>query len=51
MFGVLAFILFVIAAILGWTGQDSQHVLAIVSAGLAALTAEVVFAWRPWVRA
>ncbi|HVT97917.1 MAG TPA: hypothetical protein VHE33_10435 [Acidobacteriaceae bacterium] len=49
MFGILAFILFVIAAILGWTGSEAQHVLAIIAAGLAALTAEVVFAWRPWV--
>jgi len=51
MFGIIAFVLFLVAAILGWTGQESQHVLAIIAAGLAALTAEVVFAWRPWVRA
>lgn len=50
MFGIIAFILFIIAAILGWTGQESAHVIAIIAAGLAALTAEVVFAWRPWVR-
>jgi hypothetical protein len=49
MFGIIAFILFIVAAILGWTGQDSTHVLAIIAAGLACLTAEVVFAWRPWV--
>jgi hypothetical protein len=47
MFGVLAFILFVIAAILSWIKGD--HDLAIVSAGLACLAIEGVFAWRPWV--
>ncbi len=48
MFGILAFILFVIATILGWNGN--AHAAAIAYAGLAALTAEIVFAWRPWVR-
>jgi hypothetical protein len=46
MFGILAFVLFVIAAVLGWGHND--HAAAIAYAGLAALTIEVVFAWRPW---
>lgn len=50
MFGIFAFILFVIAAILSWQGTAAGHVLAFISAGLACLTAEVVFAWRPWTR-
>lgn len=47
MFGILAFILFVIAAILAWGGKD--HAAAIAYAGLAALTIEVIFTWRPWI--
>jgi hypothetical protein len=50
MFGIIAFILFIVAAILGWTGQDAQHVVAIIAAGLAALTLDIVWPYRPWVR-
>lgn len=46
MFGLLAFILFVIAAILAWTGQD--HSAAIAYAGLACLALQTVWAWAPW---
>lgn len=50
MFGIIAFILFVIAAILSWAGgSGAHHADAIAYAGLAALTIEVIFAWRPWV--
>lgn len=48
MLGILAFVLFVVAAILSWTG-GSHHAEAIAYAGLACLTLEVIFAWRPWV--
>lgn len=48
VFGVIAFVLFVIGAIVSWTKGD--HDLAIVSAGLACLAIEGVFGWRPWVR-
>lgn len=46
MFGLIAFVLFVIAAILAWTGQS--HATAIAYAGLAALAVHVVWPWSPW---
>ena len=46
MFGILAFCLFVIAAVLSW--GHSAHADAIAYAGLAALAIEVIFPWRPW---
>jgi hypothetical protein len=50
VFGILSFILFVIAAILAWTGGSAaHHADAIAYAGGACLALEVVFAWRPWV--
>ncbi len=47
MFGILAFILFVVAAILAWGHQP--HADAIAYAGAASAVAELVFSWRPWV--
>ncbi|HEY1705559.1 MAG TPA: hypothetical protein VGG75_38225 [Trebonia sp.] len=46
MFGIFAFILFIVAAVIGWNGNP--HAAPLAYAGLACLTAEVVFAWRPW---
>jgi hypothetical protein len=46
MFGVIAFVLFVIAAILAWIGKS--HADAIAYAGLACLTVHMVFPWSPW---
>ena len=48
MLGIIAFVLFVVAAIVSWIKGD--HDLAIVAAGLAFLALEGVIAWRPWVR-
>lgn len=48
MFGIFAFILFVIAAILAWSHQ--QHADAVAYAGAACAAGELVFAWRPWTR-
>jgi hypothetical protein len=47
MFGILAFVLFVIAAVVGWNG--GHHADAIAYAGAASAVIELVFAWRPWV--
>jgi hypothetical protein len=48
MLGILAFILFVVGAVIGWPQDD--HVLSVISAGLAALTIDIVWPYRPWVR-
>jgi hypothetical protein len=47
MFGILSFVLFVIAAVLAW--NHAAHADAIAYAGAACAVIEVVFAWRPWV--
>jgi len=47
VFGIAAFILFIIAAILAWT--HGAHADAIAYAGAACAVAELVFSWRPWV--
>jgi hypothetical protein len=46
MFGLGAFVLFVIAAILAWTGH--AHADAIAYAGLACLAIHLVWPWSPW---
>ncbi len=52
MFGLIAFILFVIATILAWTDKSIslEHLLAVAFAGLAALALQTVWAWTPWGR-
>lgn len=47
MFGIIGFVLFVIAAIVSWIKGD--HDLALVAAGLACVALEGPFPWRPWV--
>jgi hypothetical protein len=46
MFGLVAFVLFVIAAILAWTSK--AHADAIAYAGLACLAIHLVWPWSPW---
>jgi uncharacterized membrane protein len=46
MFGIIAVVLFIIAAILAWLNH--AHADAVAYAGLAFLAIEVVLAWRPW---
>lgn len=46
--GIIAFILFVIAAILAWLGQ--RHADAVAYAGLAFLALDGLYVWRPWRR-
>ena len=46
MFGIAAVVLFIIAAILAWSGLG--HAEAIAYAGLACLAIHVVFPWSPW---
>lgn len=46
MFCVIAFVLFVIAAILAWTSK--AHSDAIAYAGLACLAIHLVWPWSPW---
>lgn len=48
MLGIIAFVLFVIAAVLAWGGKS--HAEAIAYAGLAFLALQSVFAWAPWAR-
>jgi hypothetical protein len=47
VFGIIGFVLFVIAAIVSWIKGD--HDLALVAAGLACVALEGPFPWRPWV--
>ena len=46
MFGLIAFVLFVIAAILAWSAKS--HAEAIAYAGLACLAIHLVWPWSPW---
>jgi hypothetical protein len=49
MLAVVAFVLFVIAAIVAFLGKS--HSDAIAYAGLALLALQLVFPWAPWQRA
>jgi hypothetical protein len=46
MFGLIAFVLFVIAAIVAWLGK--AHAEAIAYAGLACLAIHLVWPVTPW---
>jgi hypothetical protein len=46
VFGLIAFVLLVIAAILAW--QKGDHPAAIAYAGLALLAIQSVWPWSPW---
>ena len=46
MFGLIAFVLFVIAAILAWYCRS--HAEAIAYAGLACLAIQTAWPWSPW---
>jgi hypothetical protein len=46
VFGLIAFVLFVIAAILAWSGK--AHAEAIAYAVLACLAIQSAWPWSPW---
>ena len=50
MFGLIAFVLFVIATIVAWVDKtiSEPHLIAIVAAGLAFLALQTVWGWAPW---
>jgi hypothetical protein len=50
MFGLIAFVLFVIATIVAWVDKtiSDPHLIAIVAAGLAFLALQTVWGWAPW---
>jgi hypothetical protein len=52
MFGLIAFVLFVIVTILAWIDKtvSVSHLIAIVAAGLAFLALQTVWGWSPWTR-
>ena len=46
MLGIIAFVLFVIAAILAWLGK--AHADAVAYAGLAFIALHSLWPWTPW---
>jgi hypothetical protein len=50
MFGIVAFVLFVVATIVAWVDKTISvpHLLAIIAAGLAFLALQAVWGWAPW---
>jgi hypothetical protein len=45
---IVAFVLFVIAAIMAWLGNS--HAEAVAYAGLAVLALSFIWSWEPWHR-